>query len=352
MAKRINISGQIVSREDKSFYERWGYPTTSPEDIVNALSDCNNEDIEIYINSPGGSVVDASEIYTAIKEYKGDVTAKIIGLAASAASWIAMAANKVLISPTGLMMVHNSSSIAWGDYTDMDASSNMLQTIDSAIRNAYKLKTGLEDEALKDFMDSETWMNAQDAVNNKFADEILFDKDSILSPINIVNSLILPQQKVDGIKNINFEREGNTLGVETKNEEVEKTQQNTNEQLLNEKLTVECVKNDYPSIYQAIYNAGVEYERGRIQGIDELSVSGVEDLVNEAKYVTPISPEKLAVNIIKAQKEQGKTFVDNLKADKENVHVDNSEVERKTHVDEKEDFINNFKSAIERKVGK
>ena len=200
--KIINLKGEIVSDDIADMYRYWGYTCTSPKDFADLSND--DEDIEVVINSRGGSVTDASEIFTALKDYKGQVTAKIVGFAGSCASWIAMAADKVKISPMGFIMIHNASSYASGDNRDMDSTSNMLKTVDEAIRNAYKEKTGLSDEELKDLMDNETWFNSSKALEKNFADEIMFEEEALVSN-SFFNDLKIPSKEILNIINKNQE---------------------------------------------------------------------------------------------------------------------------------------------------
>ena len=130
-------------------------------------------DITVWINSPGGDCVAAAQIYNMLMDYKGDVTVKIDGIAASAASVIAMAGTKVLISPVGMMMIHNPATIAWGDSAEMQKAIEMLGSVKDSIINAYEIKTGLSRTKLSHLMDAETWMDAHKAVELGFADGIL-----------------------------------------------------------------------------------------------------------------------------------------------------------------------------------
>ena len=131
-------------------------------------------DITVWINSPGGDVIAASQIYNMLRDYPGQVIVKIDGIAASAASVIAMAGTKVQISPTGLLMIHNPMTMAFGNEEDMERAKAMLSEVKESILNAYEFKTGLSRAKLSHLMDSETWFNARKAVELKFADEILF----------------------------------------------------------------------------------------------------------------------------------------------------------------------------------
>ena len=133
-------------------------------------------DIVIWINSPGGDCVAASQIYSMLMDYKGSVTVKIDGIAASAASVIAMAGTTVLMAPTALMMIHNPATMAYGDHEDMQKAIDMLDEVKESIINAYEIKTGQSRAKLAHLMDAETWMNANKAIELGFADDILKDE--------------------------------------------------------------------------------------------------------------------------------------------------------------------------------
>lgn len=133
--------------------------------------------ITLSINSPGGDTIAASQIYTMLMEYPYDVTVKITGIAASAASVIAMAGTKVTMSPTSMMMVHNPFTVAMGDSAEMRRASQLLDEVKESIINAYELKTGMSRTRLSHMMNDETWMNAVKAKELGFCDEILFTDD-------------------------------------------------------------------------------------------------------------------------------------------------------------------------------
>lgn len=175
--RKLTISGDIISNDDKWIYDWLEWDCTCPKDIMAALNDANGEDIEVTINSGGGNVISGSEIYTQLRAYKGKININIV-YAASAASVIAMA-GKSKITPTGLFMIHNVSSGAQGDYRAMDHQSNVLKTANKAVANAYKEKTGLSDRELQKMMDNETWLSAEDAVKKGFVDEIMFQQQEI-----------------------------------------------------------------------------------------------------------------------------------------------------------------------------
>ena len=129
--------------------------------------------LTVWINSPGGDCIAASQIYSMLIDYKDDVTVKVDGIAASAASVIAMAGTKVLLAPTALMMIHNPAMGVFGDHNDMDKAKAVLEEVKESIINAYAIKTGKSRALLSKLMESETWMNANKAIELGFADGIL-----------------------------------------------------------------------------------------------------------------------------------------------------------------------------------
>ena len=138
--------------------------------------DAEDGDLTVWVNSPGGNVFAAAEIYTMLRDYKGAVTVKIASIAASAASVVAMAGNRVQMSPTGLLMIHDPSTIAMGNAKAMKQAITTLNEVKESIINAYAAKTGLRRDRIADLMEAETWMNAKKAVELGFADEILFNE--------------------------------------------------------------------------------------------------------------------------------------------------------------------------------
>ena len=140
-------------------------------------------DITLWINSPGGNVFAAAEIYTMIRDYPGSVTVRIASIAASAASVVAMAGNLVQMSPTALLMIHDPSTIAMGNAKDMEKAITTLNEVKESIINAYAAKTGLSRNRISKLMSDETWLNAKKALELGFADEILFaDKPKETNP--------------------------------------------------------------------------------------------------------------------------------------------------------------------------
>ena len=133
--------------------------------------------LTVWINSPGGDCISASQIYTMLRSHKGKVTVKIDGIAASAASVVAMSGDETLISPTGYLMIHNPMTLASGNKSDMEKAITLLDEIKEGIINAYSRKTGLSRNKISKLMDDETWLNAEKALQLGFVDGILFDKN-------------------------------------------------------------------------------------------------------------------------------------------------------------------------------
>jgi ATP-dependent Clp protease protease subunit len=152
--------------------ESWFDDDVTPKAFKEQLN-AGTGDIVVWINSPGGDCVAASQIYTMLMDYKDSVTVKVDGIAASAASVIAMAGTEVLMAPTSLLMIHNPLTVAIGDSEEMQKAIAMLDEVKESIVNAYALKTGLSRAKISHLMDAETWMNAQKAIELGFADGVL-----------------------------------------------------------------------------------------------------------------------------------------------------------------------------------
>ena len=190
-SRTLFLCGSIA---DESWYDDDITPKAFREEL-----NAGRGDVVIWINSPGGDCVAAAQIYNMLMDYPGNVTVKIDGIAASAASVIAMAGTQVLMSPTALMMIHNPLTVAIGDSEEMQKAIDMLSEVKESIINAYEIKSGLARTKISHMMDDETWLNAKKAVELGFADEILFDqkKDNgeqpeamIYTPVTVTNSLV------------------------------------------------------------------------------------------------------------------------------------------------------------------
>jgi ATP-dependent Clp protease protease subunit len=189
--------------------ESWFEDDVTPQMFRNELF-AGSGPVVIWLNSPGGDCIAASQIYSMLMDYPSDVTIKIDGIAASAASVIAMAGTKVLMAPTALMMIHNPMTFAFGDHGDMHRAMEMLDEVKESIINAYEIRTGLSRAKLSHLMDSETWMNANKSIELSFADDILMDEKRVsgeeafafsakAAQVSLMNKLTRPVKK-DGLK--------------------------------------------------------------------------------------------------------------------------------------------------------
>lgn len=154
--------------------ESWFDDDVTPQMFKDELFSGNGP-VTVWLNSPGGDCIAASQIYSMLMDYPHNVTVKIDGIAASAGSVIAMAGTKVLMSPTALVMIHNPATTAFGDHKDMSKAIDMLDEVKESIINAYEIRTGLSHTQLSHMMDEETWMNAKKAIELGFADGLLED---------------------------------------------------------------------------------------------------------------------------------------------------------------------------------
>ena len=199
-ARTLYLDGAIAE-------ESWLGDEITPKQFKSELLS-GDGNITIWINSPGGDVFAASQIYNMLMEYKGSVTVKIDGIAASAASVIAMAGGEVLMSPVSMLMIHNPMTIAIGDTEEMGKAIAMLDEVKESIINAYEIKTGLSRSRISHLMDAESWFNAKKAVELGFADNILFTGEApgtevsdglIFSRQAVTNSILrkLPQKEAN-----------------------------------------------------------------------------------------------------------------------------------------------------------
>lgn len=202
LTKTIDIKGTVVDDETAAFYSFFGIPSASPSAVAQILNDGDDDDdVEVNIASNGGDVFSASEIYTMLRQSKADVTVNIQGLAASAASVIAMAGNKVNISPTAQLMIHQAASYGGGNKDDLAHEIDVLDGIDKSIASAYESKTGMSQGDLLNMMAQETWIGAQEAVDKGFADEIMFVNEKQAAFSNATANVV-PKSAVNKLLNL------------------------------------------------------------------------------------------------------------------------------------------------------
>ena len=261
--------------------DSWLDDSITPEEFKAELKNCKGN-IRVIINSPGGDCVAASVIYTALMDYPHDVTVFITGLAASAASVVAMAGTKVIMSPTAMMMIHNPWTLAIGDKEEMKKAVHLLDEVKESIVNAYEIKTGLPRTKIASLMDAETWFSAYKAVELGFADEVAYAPES-------------EEDKPDS-----FMFSGRAAALALENKIMAKAQEEKDEEEVHGLIyTSGCLSNDTTNfaigisadkIAASILSAD-EITSGNITATAELTAEDIADIEEEAE-----KPEDNRVN--------------------------------------------------------
>ena len=230
--KTIQMKGEVIPDDYSDVYDWLNYQYFSPQSISDALTEANGEDVTLEINSPAGYIDAGSEIYTELMEYPGTINAKIVGYACSAASWIALAADHVAMSPTAQMMIHRASGGAIGNSSDMKSEYNALDQIDKSFVDLYAKRTSKSPEEIYQMMVDTTWMNAKTAVENGFADEVMFENKEP-SLVNADGSLSVKPEMINKIKNLlhrdsNLDQKTNDVSkpIENKEKQPKKSKKN------------------------------------------------------------------------------------------------------------------------------
>lgn len=197
--QQIDIKGPIVDSDTGMVKDFFGETYVSPAKVSDALKEANGDDLQLAISSNGGDVYVGAEIYTMLKQYPGKVTGVIQGLAASAASVIAEACDHLVISPAGQMMIHNVHTADEGNKHEFEYMANVLDTADQSIVNVYVNKTGKKPEEIEQMLDNSTYLTAQQAVEQGFADEILTDDSEVPLVLNSLDNQIPSRKAVESI---------------------------------------------------------------------------------------------------------------------------------------------------------
>lgn len=335
----LRIDGYIVDDDSAWIYEWFGITATAPNAFREELNQYKgqNLDIVVWIDSYGGDVFAAAGIYNALKEYNakdGKVTVKVDGKAMSAASVIAMAGTEgeVFMSPVGIMMIHNPLAGVKGYASDMRKAADVLDVVKDTIINAYILKTKKSRNEISAMMDDETYMSANVAVKEGFADGVLYS-DSANDGGGIMN---IAYNRMT-IQNCAAETAKHLSAMET----ILKNKQATGKEHLGSKkesfiankseggegevkiTNVEELRNEYPDLVTQVEAAaknegiteGTTAERERIKAIDEISQAIDPELVIKAKYKEPQTAEQLAFASVKNDAAKGAKYLNNLEID-------------------------------------
>lgn len=366
----LRISGEIVSDDDSWIYEWFGIPATSPNNFRNELKQYKGKDIIVWIDSYGGDVFAGAGIYNALKEHDGKVTVKIDGKAMSAASVIAMAGDEILMSPVAIMMIHNPLTSAQGDMRAMRKAADVLDTVKETIINAYAAKTGKTANEISTMMDDESWMSANVAIKNGFADGILYQTNNKTEPENVMNfafNRLSIQNSVNKSMEhfFTFESKNKLKNVqECQCSECSQTQEdckcsdcglcpsccdnqsccgcncqedgcsnctmnnngNKNKNIKEETIVdLNELKNKYPDLYNAAFDEGkqkgITDEKERLKAIDELVGKIDNDFLNKAKYEDNLTAEKTAFQAMKDGKFVNIAYLNNIKNDAKNTNI-------------------------------
>ncbi|CCJ32882.1 head maturation protease, ClpP-related [Caloramator australicus] len=324
----------------------WGdevTPKNFAEDLKN-LGDIKN--LVIRINSVGGDVFAANAIYTLLKDHKANKTVKIDGIAASAATIIAMAGDTIEIPANGMMMIHNPMVVLLGAYNaeELNRMQDTLDSIKKTIIAAYKNKTGKSEEELSKLMDEETWMTGEEAVKEGFADKLMFEN---------VNAVLNGNKLY--INNIGhdltaFRKKPNFVQQAPKPDNINTNQNQKEDKVKMEIKTVADLEQHFKNLVEEIRNKAKEEERERIKAIDEIAKNIDPELVMKAKYVEPMNAEKLAFEAIKNDAAKGSNYLNDLEKDIKDSNV--LEVEAKVVKDNSQDIVNKIVEGANKRRGK
>lgn len=345
----LRIEGEILDSENSWLYDWLDIPYASKNKLKNTLLENKDRDITVWIDSPGGSVFAAAGIYTLLKEHKGKVTVKIDSKAISAASMIAMAADNIYISPVGQIMIHNPipANGVFGDAQELRKVANALDEIKEAIVNAYMAGTGRPKDEIWEMMNQETWMSANTAVKEKFADKVLYQdeneefnikdvKDYEFKRLQIVNSTKTSIKKMISIKSDEETAKNKSKNHKSKKEDDQGMEIKNLEDLIN----------NYPDLVKKAQNQAVESERERIKNIDEIADNIDQELVNKAKFEEPMDAKDLAFEAMKNDKKKGGQYLNNVRKDTEESGVKNVKANNSTEEDSGPKNVNDKAKSI------
>ncbi|HOV79373.1 MAG TPA: Clp protease ClpP [Bacillota bacterium] len=318
------LYGEIAS--ERPWWD-WEGDTVTPKQFAEELKNLGSKsNITVRINSVGGDVFAAHAIFTQLKLNQASITVIIDGLAASAATIVAMAGDTVKIPSNAMMMIHNPVVGLLGYYSaeEMEKMAEYLEQVKESIINAYITKTGLDRKALSKMMDEETWMTGQEAVDKGFADEVLFQdvQAAVYGNFLVVNSV---RHDLSKFKNIpsNLVKTGTPAGFNKLTQEPAPKPQPVNQKEDDgtvETKTVDELRKNFPDLVAQVEAAareeGARAERQRIQAIDEISRTLMPELVNKAKYEQPMSAEQLAFEALKADAAKGRRYLEDTKKDR------------------------------------
>ena len=334
MSKFWNIKASLDNQDAELFVygeiaDSTYWDEVGAKEFVADLSKVTSNDITVRINSGGGSVFAGFAMYSSLKQHKANITVRVDGLAGSAASIIAMAGDKIIMPLGSMMFIHNSWTYAAGNASELSDYADMLKKIDASMMEIYKAKTGLDEKAIKDLMDKDSWLTASEAKELGFATDI--------EDIQIAASLEGKNLVFGSVKHDYDKLPKNGLKIDIG----ASIEANTNQKKELD-MTFDEVKakfsNEIKALEDTTYSNGVKAENQRLKEIDDLEVSGHKNLVLNAKYgETTVNAGILAMNVLKAEREAKATLMANIQEDAKEIQpvVDNTE-EGQKQIDNKE----------------
>lgn len=311
VAAAENQPAELILYGDISTSSWWGDEITPRQfnDDLKALGDAS--EIVVRINSGGGDVFAANAIYTRLKDHKAKITVKIDGWAGSAATIIAMAGDVIMIPGNAVFMVHDPKMGVLGYYSaeEFVKLAEELKVIKNSIINGYALKTGKDKEEISKIMEESTWYTGEEAVENGFCDELMFEEveTQVENAFKIiVNSVSVDISKLKNIPvsllNSRTAHNGGGFSNTPQNKNIKEGEDM-------EIKTVDELKKAYPELTNQITQEAQAAERKRIQDIESVMIDGFETIVNEAKFDKPIAAADVAMKIIAEQKKQGANYI-------------------------------------------
>jgi ATP-dependent protease ClpP protease subunit len=334
--------------------ESWWGDEVTPKSFIEDLNAAGDvSEINVRINSGGGDVFAAESIYSHLITHSAKVNVYVDGMAASAATIIAMAGDKIYIPSGGMMMIHNPMISLWGSYNvqDFEEMKSILDKIKDSIINTYHQRTGKSKDELGQLMSDETWLTGEDAVEQGFADEIF---DARVEKVTNNKMCIINSVNIDVTQFKNFPNEAvkPSEPVKPKNDAPiqisKKPQNNLGNKEEESIMNLEELKAKYPDVYKAALNEGIKAERERIKAIDDIDAPGHESIKNEAKYTNIANAGDTAIKILNSQKQGiAKVATNRAKDIQDSGVLDVDGQLGEDSVDEEESIINAVKDSFE-----
>ena len=323
MSKFWNIKASLDNQSTELFVygdisDSAYWDEVGAKEFVADLSKVTSNDITVRINSGGGSVFAGFAMYNSLKQHKANVTVRVDGLAGSAASIVAMAGDKIIMPLGSMMFIHNSWTVTAGNSGELKEHAEMLSKIDTTMLEVYKAKTGLDEATIKDLMDKDSWLTANEAKNLGFATDI--------EDVNVAASLDGKNLVLGSVKFDYDKLPKNGLKIDIGASIEANTNQKKEIQMKFEDVKAQFA-NELKALTDEAYANGVKAENQRLKEIDDLEVIGHKNLVVAAKYgETTVNAGILAMNVLKADKQAKANILANIQEDAEEITpvVDNS----------------------------